>query len=134
MDVIRRNTDYSLRLSLNLAQRYGKEEVSARVLSEKEKIPYHLTCKLLQNLHGAGFVKSTMGPKGGYSLARPPKDITLASLVSSVQGPVSLNRCLFEKGICPKQPHCPISRKLSELQQSIESFLNRTTLDDLCAK
>lgn len=131
MDIIRRNTDYALRLGLNLAQRYGQKAVSARILSEEEKVPYQLTCKLLQKLHRDGFVESQMGPQGGYFLVCPPNEITLFSIVQNIQGPVSINRCLFENGICPKQPSCPISKKLSELQDSIESFLNQTTLGDL---
>jgi len=132
MDIIRRNSDYSLRLSLNLAQKYRKEAVSARTLSKQEKITYHLTCKLLQRLHRAGFVDSKMGPKGGYYLVRPPSEISLNSIIDAVQGPIRINRCIFEKGICHKQPDCPISRKLSELQHTITFFLKNTTLSELC--
>ncbi|MBD3414058.1 MAG: Rrf2 family transcriptional regulator [Candidatus Aminicenantes bacterium] len=133
MDIIRRNTDYSLRFAVNLAQKYGKNPVSARILSEEEKVPYQLTCKLLQKLHHAGFVESRMGPKGGYFLAMAPSEITLTSLVQTIQGPVSINQCLFEQHICPRQPNCPISRKLSELQEHMDSFLSRTTLEDVCS-
>jgi Rrf2 family protein len=131
MDIIRRKTDYALRLGLNMARRYGQKPVSARILSDEENVPYQLTCKLLQKLLHAGFVESQRGPIGGYSLKQNPDAVTLASLVHTVQGPLSLNRCLFESGICPKQPDCPISKKLSELQESIGTFLNQTTLDDL---
>lgn len=131
MDIIRRNTDYALRLGLNLAQRYGQKAVSARILSDEEKVSYQITCKLLQKLHQSGLVGSQMGPQGGYFLAHPPNETTLSSIVQAIQGPLSINRCLFEKKICPKQPDCPISKKLAELQDSVESFLNNTALGDL---
>jgi len=132
MDIIRRNTDYALRLVLNLARRYGKEAVSSRVLAEEADVSYQLTCKLMQKLHGSGLVKSKMGPYGGYYLCRPPSEITLAYVVELIQGPVSLNSCLFEKNICSWQPDCKISKKLSELQEHIDVFLNNTTLKELC--
>jgi Rrf2 family protein len=132
MDIIRRNTDYTLRLLLNLARRYGKEAVSSRVLAEEADVSYQLTCKLMQKLHGSGLVKSKMGPYGGYYLCRPPLEVTLASVVELIQGPVSLNSCLFEKDICSRQPDCTISKKLSELQEQIEVFFNDTYLSELC--
>jgi len=51
MDMIRRNTNYALRLMMNLAGRSGKRAVSSRVLSEKKEVSYQLTCKLLQRLN-----------------------------------------------------------------------------------
>jgi len=55
MDIIRRNTDYALRLMMNLSGRFGKGAVSSRVLSEKEEVSYQFTCKLLQRLNA--FIK-----------------------------------------------------------------------------
>ena len=44
MDVIRRNTDYALRLLINLARNFGKGPVSSKILAEKEEVSYQLTC------------------------------------------------------------------------------------------
>jgi len=131
MDMIRRNTDYALRLMLNLAKHYDNEAVSSRVLAEKEEVSYQLTCKLMQKLHSAKLVKSQMGPKGGFFLSKDPSEITLATIVEVIQGPVSVNRCLLEMDFCSRLSNCPISSKLTELQKYIESFFNDITLNQL---
>lgn len=131
MDIIRRNTDYALRLMVNLAERYGKGVVSSKTLAEEEGVTYFLTCKLLQKLNDAGLVRSEMGPKGGFCLHMPPSEISLAMIIDTIQGPISLNSCLLGVNVCPNQPTCPISKKLSELQSHIDNFLKKITLEDL---
>ena len=131
MDMIRRNTDYALRLMINLAGHYGKGAVSSRLLAEKEEVQYQLTCKLMQKLNAAGLVKSKMGPKGGFFLSKVPSEITLSAIVEIIQGPVSVNRCLLGIDVCPHQSDCIISKKLTQLQEYIERFFNDVTLDQL---
>ncbi|MCJ7728934.1 MAG: Rrf2 family transcriptional regulator [Sedimentisphaerales bacterium] len=72
MDIIRRNTDYALRATVELAGRFGREPVATKELARQQHIPYQLACKLLQRLHNAGIVRSTMGPAGGFKLNKDP--------------------------------------------------------------
>jgi len=69
MDVIRRNTDYAVRLAVHLAKHYGKEPISTRAAAAEEQVPYQLACKLMQKLNNANLVASCMGPRGGFVLA-----------------------------------------------------------------
>lgn len=134
MDIVRRNTDYAIRAMVHLARRYndGAEPVSTRKIARDEGISYQLACKLMQKLHDAKLVDSKMGPKGGFSLKRSPEEITLKEIIETIQGPVSLNRCLLHEDACVRQSECTVSRKLSELQNRIGEFLDETTLADLC--
>ena len=129
MDMIRRNTDYALRLMINLAGNYGKGTASSRQLAEKEEVSYQLTCKLMQKLNAAGLVKSQMGPKGGFFLSKNPSEINLAAIVEVTQGPVTVNSCLLNINACSRQLNCPIRKELTELQKYIKSFFNNVTLD-----
>jgi len=131
MDMIRRNTDYALRIMLNLARLYGKEAVSSRTLAEKEEVSYQLACKLMQKLNAAGLVKSQMGPKGGFFLSKDPSEIKLAAIVEVIQGPVSVNSCMLNIDACSRRPNCPISKELTKLQKYIESYFNDVTLNQL---
>jgi Rrf2 family iron-sulfur cluster assembly transcriptional regulator len=81
VDLIRRNTDYALRLAIALATQYNDGKIlSARALSQANHVPYTLACKLLQKYQQAGIVKSVMGQRGGFSLARRPSEITVLEL------------------------------------------------------
>lgn len=127
--MIRRNTDYALRLMINLAGNYGKGTVSSRQLAEKEEVSYQLTCKLMQKLNAAGLVKSQMGPKGGFFLSKDPSEINFAAIVEVIQGPITVNSCLLNINACSRQSNCPINEELIKLQRHLENYFNDVTLD-----
>src|SRR5512141_1353340 len=102
MDILRRNTDYALRLMISLARNYEHGSVSTRVLAQEQEVSYQLACKLMQRLHDARLVGSCMGPRGGFRLARAPGQISLLDVVEVIQGPVRLNRCLVGDCACPR--------------------------------
>ena len=132
MDIIRRNTDYALRLMTLLVDfSQQKESLSARRLSEKAAVPYPLTCKLLQQLQKNEIVKSAMGPKGGYFLARSPSQISFLDVIQTIQGPISINRCFMGRYKCPLKGKCPLHRKLIGLQNGIIDSLQNTKLSEL---
>lgn len=131
MNIVRQDTDYALRIMVNLARRCRSGAVSARVLADQEDISYQFTCKILQQLHKARLVGSTMGPKGGFSLAKAPAEICTLEIIEAIQGPVSLNKCLLSTGSCPRQPYCVVSRKLAKLQEYLDAYLRHITLQQL---
>jgi Rrf2 family protein len=134
MDIVRRNTDYALRMMINLAQNDNNEPASARKLSAQEKVPYQLACKLLQKLQKEKLIQSTMGPRGGFFLSKEPEKITLLEIIESIQESLSLNRCMLAKLKCPKQKSCTIKPKLAELQDYIGTYLNNINLAELAEK
>lgn len=131
VDVVRRNTDYALRLIVNLARNHNDGPVSTRAAAEEEGVPYQLACKLMQRLHKSELVKSCMGPKGGFSLGKEPSQISLRDVVETIQGPISVNRCLVAADACERQKDCGARIKLAELQRYIRDYLDRITVDEL---
>ena len=131
MDIIRRNTDYALRAAVEMAGRCDGAPVSAKQIAGRCRIPYQLSCKLLQRLHKAGIVKSEMGPAGGFTLGRSPSKITVRQVVEAVQGPVRFSKCLVSKSFCGLSRCCPINTELGRLQGKINTFLNGLTLKHL---
>lgn len=105
--------------------------VSTRMISETGGIPYQLACKIMQQLHKAGLVKSRMGPSGGFMLARDSSAITLKDIVEAVQGAVSMNGCIGDVSFCEHRPRCAVSAKLEDLQSRINGFLESVSLVDL---
>ncbi len=153
MNVIRQHTDYALRLLLCLAGRRASVRsskpkgnrkrspfpsvsatdgpvASARALSRSANVSYPFTSKILQTLHDAGIVVSSMGPRGGFALARSADQITLRQVIDTVQGPLTVNNCPILQGGC-SQPNCPISRIMSDLQKNLQQRLDEVTLADI---
>ena len=131
MDILRRNTDYALRLAVNLAGHSDEEALSTRVLAEREDVSYQLACKLMQKLHAAGLVESDMGPKGGFRLSRAPDEIPLTEVIEAIQGPLRLNRCVLGQGACPRYETCSVRAKIGELQEQMDGYLRSVTLGEL---
>jgi len=131
MDVLRRNTDYALRIMVDLANRFNGEFISARQLAEDGNFSYQLGCKILQKLHKTGLVKSDMGPKGGFALSREPSAITLMEVITTLQGGIRLNRCLLGGRGCEFEPECEIHTKLTCLQLYIDGYLGGISLQEI---
>jgi len=131
MDIVRRNTDYALRAMVHLAAHEGGEPIATSVIAKEELIPYQLACKLLQKLQKAKLVESTMGPQGGFNLAKGACAISLQEIIETIQGPIVLNRCLIGRKFCPRRTDCMIGPKLASLQEHIDNSLSEITLSDL---
>jgi Rrf2 family protein len=131
MDILRRNTDYALRLVVHLAQGHGNGPLSTRTVAKAEEVPYQLACKLMQKLHAAGLVESNMGPTGGFALGRPPGEIAILDVIEAIQGPLRLNRCLLGDELCSRQGECPVRAKMRHLQKQMDDYLASVTLAEL---
>ena len=129
MDLVRRNTDYAVRLMVNLARNYRKGPVSTRTAAAEEDVPYQLACKLMQKMHNSKLLESSMGPKGGFNLSRDPSKIGLLELVETIQGPITVNKCLSATDSCPRQESCPVTAKLARIQEYICDYLGGIALD-----
>ena len=80
--------DYASRALLSLALHHGDGPTSVRDIAERTGLPQPYLEQILLALKGAGLVRSKRGVGGGYVLARDPGEITLAQIVSAVDGPI----------------------------------------------
>lgn len=120
-------TDYAMRAVLYLSGLPYGQVVEAKLIAEEENIPMRFLLKIMHFLTKAGIVESHRGINGGYSLARHPSEITMLNVVEAVEGPITVNRCLYAPEECSKNfsEHCPVHEALFELQKSIEEHLKR---------
>jgi len=132
MNLLRQNTDYAFRMLVGRGKRRG-ELVNVRVLAEECQVPQQFAAKIMQKLHDEGIVESVMGPRGGFRLAKHPSGIDLLTVIRVIQGPVVVNTCLLGEQACERQDSCPITGKLTGLQDMMETYLRGITLDDLLA-
>lgn len=131
VNIIRQNADYALRAMAFLANQYEKGVVSTRVISEECDVSYQFACKIMQRLHSAELVNSTMGPRGGFMLRRDPAKISLLEVIESLQGPLIVNTCMRGPKACKRRETCNVSDKVTELQKSLIKSLDEIKLSEV---
>ncbi|CAM2988320.1 Rrf2 family transcriptional regulator [Hathewaya histolytica] len=122
---ITQEADYALRVILYLSKLGYGEKVEARIISEEEGLPLRFLLKLLRKLTKSGIIISFRGVKGGYALNKQPKNINLKDVIESIDGPICINRCIYDPEYCNagKNGKCEIHRTLCKVQRNLASEL-----------
>lgn len=130
---INQESDYAFRIILMLCKEGLDNKLDAKSLSEQGSIPLRFLLKLTRKLTQAGIVKSYRGVNGGYAITKDPKDITLKDVVEAIQGPIIINRCIYDKEACSanKTGHCSIHKALCNIQNTMLNELNKVTFEQL---
>ena len=76
---------------------------------------------------------TSRGARGGVTLAREPKDITLLEVVEAIDGPIQLNECVGSDGVCTFEEECPIKPVWCGAQEELVQRLKRTNFAQLLA-
>lgn len=87
--------------------------------------------KILKALVNAKVLMSTRGAKGGYTLAREPEKISIAAIISALEGPIALTECSISKQACEQASGCGIRLNWHLINQTIHDALELVTLADL---
>ena len=119
---ITRESDYAIRCVLYLSDKRGTVTMVDEV-SREMCIPKSFLAKILQKLTKASIVKSYRGVKGGFEIARSPREISLLDVIESVQGPVAMNMCAVDKKACGLSGSCVVHPVWVEARQQVERFL-----------
>jgi len=120
-------TDYAARAVLGLAQHYPAGlALPAETLAAAQGAPGKFLIQILVELKAQGIVRSVRGMAGGYLLARPPAEITLADVLEAVDGPLFDAPALSTKD-CPPD----LRRAWEKLRQSLESAARAITFQQL---
>ena len=85
---ISRSTGYALLAVGYIAQHEDQKIILSQDISKKYDIPLEYLLKILQQLVRVNVLRSKRGPRGGFSLARPPRKITMLQIIEAVDGPM----------------------------------------------
>jgi len=125
---------YGLRLMIELALHEENSLVTLREIAKHQEISVKYLWSLIAPLQRAGLVRAVRGARGGYSLAKPPSDITVRDIVVEVEGPLSIVDCVREPLACHREPLCVARDVWEELSKKIEKILDAITLSDIIKK
>ena len=126
--------DYASRALLSLALRGATiTPTSVRDIADRTGLPQPYLEQILLALKGAGLVRSKRGVGGGYVLARDPADITLAQVVSAVDGPIVAGDFgePHENGACDHEGQCVLLAVWAEVGATMREHLQSFTLADM---
>jgi Rrf2 family protein len=126
-----RKGDYSVRAMLEVARHHGEGRRKAREIATVMDIPARYATQILADLVRQDLLMAVAGPDGGYSLARPPGEITLLDVVDATEGPTTLDTCVLRGGPCDWTEACPIHATWWKAQQAFVDVLAGVTLADL---
>lgn len=131
--VITRATEYAIRTIIFLAQQPQGEIVLKKDICRTQEVTPAFLTKILQPLIKVGIVSSQRGVGGGFLLAKNPESITMLDLLEAEEGPLKLNHCLADKGICQRDSHCPAHQVWTEAQTEMVKVLKKHSIADLAA-
>jgi Rrf2 family protein len=128
---ITRQADYALRAMLYLARMEQNQRAATSQIAKEMEIPPSFLAKIISQLSIAGLIHTSRGARGGVSLARKPKAISLLDVVEAIDGPITLNECTQDPTICSFGESCPIHEVWCETQAELVRKLRASTFDTL---
>ncbi|MFC1699684.1 RrF2 family transcriptional regulator [Candidatus Omnitrophota bacterium] len=122
---------YASRLMLDLALQYGRGPIFLKNIAERQELSEKYLSQLVVPLKVAGLINSSRGAHGGYSLAQPPKKVTLAAIVLAVEGKLEVVECVGSRKVCDRVDACIVRDIWSEVSGKIITALESFTLQDM---
>ncbi len=126
-----RSAEYAIRAFVYLAEVPEGKYAMVKNIAEECDIPTHFLAKILQQLARKGFLRSSKGPTGGFTLRRPPEEINLLEIVDAIDGLEEYQRCLGGMAECNDDAPCGMHDSWKELRARILDYLEDTSIADV---
>lgn len=129
-----KKSEYAL-VALCYMTHVGRRIVSAREIAEEHDVPLLLLMNVLKRLGQVGLVRSVRGARGGYLLNVPARELTLATVLEAVEGPVRLVHCApgpaASRRGCVRSATCSIRRPVQKIHRRLVEFMSNVTVAEL---
>ncbi len=122
---------YGARLMLDLALHYGEGNIILRDIAKRQEISNKYLGSLVPPLKKAGLINSSRGAHGGYTLAKPPEEITLREIIVAVEGNIALAECVPTPSVCHRSNSCVARDIWDQVSEVILRTLESITLRDM---
>ncbi len=124
-------SDYAVRAAIELAHAAGGGPVKGERIASAQGIPSKFLESILVDLRHAGLVASQRGSEGGYWLALPPEEITVADVIRAVDGPIASVRGMRPEELEYSGTAEPLKEVWLDLREALRGVLEHATLADL---
>jgi Rrf2 family protein len=123
---ITRQADYAIRAVLHLSRLGSGQRASTSQIAQEQSIPPSFLAKIVSQLSVSGLLQTSRGARGGVSLAKNPKDITLLEVIEAIDGPILLNECVADEANCAFSEDCPLRPVWCDAQAELITRLRST--------
>lgn len=123
-------TDYATVILSHMAKE-GGQLFTAIGVADATGIALPTVSKILKILVNAKVLVSSRGVNGGYALARTPENISVAEVISALEGPIAVTECSISHEGCEQASGCGISGNWSLINQAIRDTLESISLADM---
>ena len=124
--------DYAVVLMTAAARRPAGARLSATELSTETGVPLPTAQKLMGQLAACGMLSSARGAAGGFALARPAAEISLADIVEAVEGPIVMTSCVdAERHECALESACQVRPHMGAVNHAVRGALQGVSLSSL---
>jgi FeS assembly SUF system regulator len=127
---IAKYTDYATLLLTQLAKSPDRQ-VSAQQLAKETELPPPTVARLLKLLTRADLVSGQRGTAGGYKLSRSPREISIAEVITAIEGPCALTDCAQAEGNCGLEPSCLTKVNWRAINHAVAALLDAVSLADM---
>lgn len=126
-----KQADYGIVLMTRLASE-PERQFSAPELAEECQLPQPTVSKILKALTRGELLESHRGVKGGYALARDPEEISVAEIITALEGPIAITECIDDApGECCQEPICPVRGNWQRINVAIRMALEQIKLAEM---
>ncbi|MFQ5745628.1 MAG: RrF2 family transcriptional regulator [Gemmatimonadota bacterium] len=132
--MISRTAEYALRAVLYLARRETGESVRTTEMAGETGVPANYLSKILHRLGRRSIVTSERGPHGGFRLARPAGEISLAEVIEPFGIPSETVGCLLGRAECSDSDPCSAHKRWKAVNATVRCFFDDTSVADLLEK
>jgi Rrf2 family iron-sulfur cluster assembly transcriptional regulator len=122
---------YGTRLMVDMAQHYAEGPIHLTNIAKRQGISVKYLEQIIIPLKKARYIQSVRGPKGGYVLAKPPEEITVAEIVALMEAGTSLVECSDRGESCQRSSTCLTRPLWKEAAQAMFDKLQAITLADI---
>ena len=127
---VSRSTGYALLAVAYIAKHQEQGIILSQSISKEYNIPLEYLLKILQQLVRANVLRSKRGPRGGFSLAKPTKKITMLEIIEAVDGPMATQLELTEQA--PKEKFSAKAEQVYERAvNQAKAVFDKAKLSDL---
>jgi len=125
--------DYAVVLMTAAARRPEAARLSATEFAGETGVPLPTAQKLMGQLAASGLLTSSRGAAGGFALARPACEISLADIVEAVEGPIAMTVCSAHEGVsdCALDAHCRVKPHMGVVGNAVRGALGAVSLTEL---